>query len=453
MLGLAFASASVSGGSLFFSSRKCVCKFHRKGRMTGECPVGSGGERKANATVLAAERASMQASVAASRSSGALPAAYGESPAILISNDDGLDPGVAITLDLARAMVENGNRVVVCAPSMNNSACGQKITLGQELELRRHLDLEEEYGGSRSKMLTVYSLQNGTPADCVIVAIEPRTGILARLGLRPILMLSGVNVGPNLGPDIGYSGTYAAARQAAMYGIPGVASSLAAYGKRAANADYESSCMLAVSGVARLATHLLETLPNVLPDAGRVGTEAEQEGVLASTDPESAIAAVRAAFAAGHCMVNVNFPLLWEGEFEACILDNVLYRDAVKWGTWKAANGKSASGDDAACIVTLPTGTDGNKVTKLTIAGGQMCAMLGPGSDALATSRGLAAISTLSTWPATHPYAVAPAVLEAGLVMAAQSVGSSGLPLWIVSGAREHEQASVVLKKEMLRNL
>jgi 5'-nucleotidase len=43
----------------------------------------------------------------------------------------------------------------------------------------------------------------------------------------PDLILSGINAGPNLGTDLIYSGTAAAARQAALHGIPGIALSLA----------------------------------------------------------------------------------------------------------------------------------------------------------------------------------------------------------------------------------
>lgn len=361
---------------------------------------------------------------------------YGDSPAILISNDDGLDPGAAIVLDLAAAMVRKGHRVVVCAPSKNNSACGQKITLGKEMQLQRHRDLEKSYGGSRNEMLSIYSLEDGSPADCVIVAIEAHTGILAQLGLRPKLMLSGINVGPNLGPDIGYSGTYAAARQAAMYGIPAVASSLAAFGKRAHDAEYESSCQSAVVGIARLAAYLLETLPDELPDAGRFCSDAkEQKAGAPKVAQESALTAVRHAFAIGDVMVNVNIPAKWDGEFEACVLDGVLYRDVVKWGS----AGSSVEDKQIDVSGRLPSGLKGDEVAKLTIAGGRMKAMYSDGSDALATSLGRAAICTLSTWPTTHPFAVSPALLAAGLITGAKCAESHGvgIPSWMLTSAQE----------------
>jgi 5'-nucleotidase len=58
---------------------------------------------------------------------------------------------------------------------------------------------------------------DGTPADCVRVAValpgEP----------HPDVVLSGINRGSNVGIDLYYSGTVAAAREAAMLGIRGIA--------------------------------------------------------------------------------------------------------------------------------------------------------------------------------------------------------------------------------------
>ena len=55
--------------------------------------------------------------------------------------------------------------------------------------------------------------------DCVYVALF-RSDLLPR---RPDLCASGINHGPNLGSDVVYSGTVAAAREAALRGIPSIA--------------------------------------------------------------------------------------------------------------------------------------------------------------------------------------------------------------------------------------
>ena len=61
---------------------------------------------------------------------------------------------------------------------------------------------------------------NGTPSDCVKLAIE------YLLPERPDLVISGINNGANLGTDVLYSGTVSAAIEAIILGIPALAVSL-----------------------------------------------------------------------------------------------------------------------------------------------------------------------------------------------------------------------------------
>jgi 5'-nucleotidase len=59
----------------------------------------------------------------------------------------------------------------------------------------------------------------GTPSDCVglaLLGVTPQT---------PDLVVAGINNGSNLGHDVTYSGTLAAAMEAAVYGIPAIAAS------------------------------------------------------------------------------------------------------------------------------------------------------------------------------------------------------------------------------------
>lgn len=63
---------------------------------------------------------------------------------------------------------------------------------------------------------------DGTPADCVYVALNAGTRVLPR---RPDIVVSGMNHGLNLGSDIFYSGTVAAAREGVIRGVPAVATS------------------------------------------------------------------------------------------------------------------------------------------------------------------------------------------------------------------------------------
>ena len=123
---------------------------------------------------------------------------------ILLTNDDGVhSPGVT---SLARALSLLG-RVTTVAPDREMSASSQSITLWRPVRY-------EEIGPDR------YSVE-GTPADCVIIALNH---ILPR---RPDLVISGINRGANLGHDIAYSGTVAGAMEAARHGVQAAAISLA----------------------------------------------------------------------------------------------------------------------------------------------------------------------------------------------------------------------------------
>lgn len=98
--------------------------------------------------------------------------------------------------------------VVVCAPASEQSTTSHALSLHRPLRLTR---LRED----------VYCV-DGTPADCVYVALHSKDRILKS---QPKLVLSGLNHGPNLGDDVFYSGTVAAAREGALRGIPAIAAS------------------------------------------------------------------------------------------------------------------------------------------------------------------------------------------------------------------------------------
>lgn len=125
---------------------------------------------------------------------------------ILLTNDDGVRaPGLAA---LAQALRPLGD-VTIVAPSENHSGTGHAITLSDPIYVER-----VEVAGLPATGLSA------TPASCVRVA-------LARLlETRPDIVVSGVNRGSNFGLNAYISGTVAAAREAAMQGVPAIASSL-----------------------------------------------------------------------------------------------------------------------------------------------------------------------------------------------------------------------------------
>ena len=121
---------------------------------------------------------------------------------ILVTNDDGIHaPGLKTLERIAKAVSKD---VWVVAPETEQSATSHSLTLRRPLHSRK----------LGSRRFTV----DGTPTDCVLVAQHK---ILAE---RPAdLVLSGVNHGANLGEDVHYSGTVAAAMEAAMLGAHAIA--------------------------------------------------------------------------------------------------------------------------------------------------------------------------------------------------------------------------------------
>jgi 5'-nucleotidase len=128
-------------------------------------------------------------------------------PAILLTNDDGIDaPGIAVL----REALEGLGEIATIAPERNNSAVARGITIHRPLRLRDHRFGRHWRGISC----------DGTPSDCV------RVGLLAVENPMPDLVVSGINLGANMGADVTYSGTVGAALEAALRGLPAIAFSV-----------------------------------------------------------------------------------------------------------------------------------------------------------------------------------------------------------------------------------
>jgi 5'-nucleotidase len=130
---------------------------------------------------------------------------------ILLTNDDGISsPGLLL---LAEALRKNSpHRIFVLAPDTDRSGYSHSIRfLWDPIKI-----------ASRGPDTWACS---GSPADCVIMAM------MGALPFKPDLVLSGINRGANLGTDLIDSGTAAAARQAGLGNIPGIAFSLAGRGE------------------------------------------------------------------------------------------------------------------------------------------------------------------------------------------------------------------------------
>jgi 5'-nucleotidase len=122
---------------------------------------------------------------------------------ILVCNDDGyFAPGLAALAESLRDLAE----IIVVAPERDRSGASNSLTLDRPLSVRT--------------ASSGYLYLNGTPTDCVHVAV---TGMLEA---RPDLVVSGINDGANMGDDTIYSGTVAAAMEGFLLGIPSIAFSL-----------------------------------------------------------------------------------------------------------------------------------------------------------------------------------------------------------------------------------
>ena len=124
---------------------------------------------------------------------------------IVISNDDGVyAPGINILFEVLSEIAT----VTMVAPLEERSTTGHTLTLDHPLRVVKIK--ENVYGCS------------GYPADCALM------GFAHLVEKEKVdLFISGINRGANLGQDIYYSGTVAAAREAAFHDIPSISVSSA----------------------------------------------------------------------------------------------------------------------------------------------------------------------------------------------------------------------------------
>ena len=198
---------------------------------------------------------------------------------ILLTNDDGIQaPGLwALYRVLSRH-----HEVSVVAPDRERSAVGHGITLQHPIRATK----TTVNGGDRGWAVS------GTPADCVKLALREL------LDRQPDLVISGINPGANVGVNLNYSGTVAAAKEAALYGLKAIAVSV--------RCDETPNFSVAASFVARLAPMVMKNgLPhgtflninvpdNLTEDDGRVciskqGTENYDSPFDKRKDPRNRI--------------------------------------------------------------------------------------------------------------------------------------------------------------------
>jgi 5'-nucleotidase len=128
---------------------------------------------------------------------------------IIVTNDDGISSPVLATLADALSLDHD---VIVVAPSSDQSGMSQAFTHGLDRRLGYRRDSNRHYPS--------YEV-HGTPCDCIKFAVGH---LLDKSKID--LVISGINLGENAGISSIYSGTVAAAREGAMWGIPSLAVSV-----------------------------------------------------------------------------------------------------------------------------------------------------------------------------------------------------------------------------------
>lgn len=128
---------------------------------------------------------------------------------LLLTNDDGI---LSPVLQRISEGLSADHDLVVVAPSLDQSGKSHSFTHGGDAVLRFHEEATSPY--------PVYRV-DGTPSDCVKFAI-------AHLfkGRKFDAVISGINLGENAGVSAVYSGTVAAAREAALWNVPALALSI-----------------------------------------------------------------------------------------------------------------------------------------------------------------------------------------------------------------------------------
>jgi len=304
---------------------------------------------------------------------------------ILLTNDDGID---ATSLQiLVDRLHERGHKLVVFAPSENNSAVSMKISLGIPLTVVNRNDSREN--------VHQYAI-GGTPCDCVIAALD---GGLKKLlpGIIPKLVVSGINLGPNMSQDAYHSGTMAAAREAGMYGVPAIASSWSSFDPEGMEISVDATVGLVEAALAVLPDAPANlNRPHIDINEPHLTSWPKNSARLWSSEP---IAALRNAFAAGEMFLNLNVPRGWSGKYSSTRLGMRWYRNAITFS------------DDTSTFKLGGSSIDVDEVER---------------GDVDADMEGMASVSCLPSWPQTHP-------LEADVELLAWSLENSpvGLPIWL----------------------
>ncbi len=316
---------------------------------------------------------------------------------VLMTNDDGIEaPGFE---HLVKAMNSAGIPLVAFAPSTNKSACSMQLNLGKPIDLHNRRELIKEWGLDETVGVHLFAL-DGTPCDTMIVALD---GGLKHVlpDVEPSLVLSGVNLGPNLSQDSYHSGTMGAAREAGLYGLPAIASSYTSFDP--------SGMQVGIEATVELVQRVLPLVPRIPKNLCRPHIDARSKHVsawpkkAAQRSQSEADQQLMSAFRHGELMLNLNVPPEWNRSYQTTRLGMRWYRNAVKFAESEKGSVESIFTIGAAYI-------DNEMVDR---------------GDCDSVAAGYASISSLPTWPQTHPL-----TLDDELLAFALRQDESGHPTW-----------------------
>ncbi|MAR46543.1 MAG: hypothetical protein CMA41_01900 [Euryarchaeota archaeon] len=316
---------------------------------------------------------------------------------VLMTNDDGIDaPGFE---HLVKAMNQSGIPLVAFAPSENKSACSMQLNLGKPIDLHNRSELISLWKLDESVGVHLFAL-DGTPCDTMIVALD---GGLKHVlpTIQPSLVLSGVNLGPNLSQDSYHSGTMGAAREAGLYGIPAIASSYTSFDP--------AGMQVGIDATVELVQRVIPLIPRIPDNLCRPHIDARSEHV--SSWPNRAVERsqveadklLMSAFRHGELMLNLNVPPEWNGQYQTTRLGMRWYRNAVQFSESEDGSVESTFTIGAAYIDTEDVES----------------------GDCDSVAAGYASISSLPTWPQTHPLA-----LDDELLAHSLQQDETGHPTW-----------------------
>ena len=138
---------------------------------------------------------------------------------ILLTNDDGYFAEGIVKLALALA---EEHEVIVSAPAGERSGAGHALTFNRTLKWTEVSPDEMLLTDGKGRRIPFHAV-HGSPADAVKFALE-----YIYRDEKFDLVVSGINSVLNIGSDIIYSGTFGAAEEGSVLGVPAVAVSTVA---------------------------------------------------------------------------------------------------------------------------------------------------------------------------------------------------------------------------------